>query len=90
MTASAGTMTVKVTVADTWQQVMLEATPDQTAAGLKLRALAAAHITADRAERYEVKFGGAKVRDESRTIGSLGVTDGSALIVLTRRRRAVR
>lgn len=90
MTAATAASTVKVTIADTWEPVLLDTTPDQTVAGMKLRALAAARIPADRADRYEVKFGGAKIRDESRTLGSLGVTNGSAFIVLSRRRRAVR
>ena len=86
----AAAMTVKVTVADTWQQLVLEAEPDETVANLKVRALEAADIPIDRAGVYEVKFGGALVRDESVSLASLGVTDGSALVVLARRRRPVR
>ncbi len=89
MTAAA-TMTVKVTVGDTWQQLQLEAEPDETVANLKVRALEASHIPIDRAAAYEVKFGGAMVRDESVSLGALGVSDGSALVVLARRRRPVR
>jgi hypothetical protein len=90
MTAALATMAVRVTVADTWQTLTLDATPDMTVAGLKARALTACHIAPDRTSRYEVKHGGAPVRDESRTLGSLGVRDGSAVIVLAKRRRAVR
>ncbi len=89
MAAAAG-LSVTVTVADTWQPVRLDAAPDQTVASLKARALAQANISASRAASYEVKFGGALVRDESRTLGALGAKDGSPFIVLSKRRRAVR
>lgn len=82
--------TIKVTLADTWQPVTMDVTPDETVAGLKARALASEHLPADRVDRYEVKFGGGRVKDESRTVASLGVTDGSAFIILSRRRRPVR
>ena len=39
---------------------------------------------------YEVKFRGARVSDERRTLAELGVRDGSALIILPVRRRPVR
>ena len=81
---------VRVTVADGWQTVALDVTSDETVARLKGRALATQRIGPDRADRYEVKFGGARVRDESRTLGSLGIRTGSAFIVLSSRRRAVR
>ncbi len=83
-------MTVRVTVADTWQPVFLEVTPGMTIAGLKARALAAMRIAPDRSDRYEVKFGGARIADESRTLGAVGARQGSAIIVLLKRRRAVR
>lgn len=89
MTA-ATTMTVRVTVGDTWQQLPLEAEPDETVANLKVRALEASRIPIDRAAAYEAKFGGALVRDESVSLGVLGAVDGSALVVLARRRRPVR
>jgi hypothetical protein len=59
-------------------------------AAVKARALAGAHIGAAGAPVYEVKFGGALVRDETRTLGELGVRSGSSLVVLSRRRRPVR
>jgi hypothetical protein len=83
-------MAVRVTVADTWQTVHLDAAADQTVASLKTRALTAEGIPAARAATYEVKFGGAPVRDESRTLGALGAKTGSPFIVLSKRRRAVR
>lgn len=86
----AAMLPVRVTLADTWQVVNLEAAPDHTVASLKSRALADAGIAAARAATYEVKFGGAPVRDESRTLGALGAKAGSPFIVLPKRRRPVR
>jgi hypothetical protein len=79
-----------VTLADTWVQVPLEATSDETVAALKARVLAAARIPPDQAGQFEVKLGGALVRDESQSLAAAGAPDGGALIVLRRRRRAVR
>ncbi len=90
MTAAAAGMKVRVTVGDTWQQLTLETDADETVTSLKVRALEASRIPIDRAGEYEVKFGGALVRDESAGLGALGVTAGSALVVLARRRRPVR
>jgi hypothetical protein len=83
-------MPVKVTVADNWETFAFDAAADQTVAGIKAKALTLSRIATDRFANYEVKFGGAAVRDESRTMGALGVKDGSAFIILSKRRRAVR
>ncbi len=90
MTAAPPVMTVKVTVADTWETHTFDAPPDRTVGTLKARALASSRIAADRSAGYEVKFGGGAIRDESRTMSALGVKDGSAFIILSKRRRPVR
>ena len=81
---------LKVMLADAWMPLLLEVPASETVARLKARALEAAAIGEEQAAEYEVKFGGALVRDESRTLGALKVPDNAALIVLSRRRRAVR
>jgi len=81
---------VRVTVADAWKVFTLEVGAAESAGSLKARALAAAHIEASRAARYEVKVGGALVRDESRPLAGLGVKDGASVVVLSGRRRPVR
>ena len=53
------------------------------------RALRRALTRAD-VDAHQVKFRGALVLDESRTLGDLGVPDGAPLIVLPARRRPVR
>ena len=42
------------------------------------------------ANEFIVKFRGVELRDETSTLSAAGVPDGGALIVLRRRRRAVR
>ena len=85
-----GQLRLRVTVADAWQIVPLSMPPDGTVADLKSRALAGAGVAAHRAEEFEVKVGGARVPDERQRLDAAGVGDGAALVVLPRRRRAVR
>lgn len=89
MTATA-TMTVRVTVFETWQTMSLATTPDESVAALKLRALAACRIAPEEAAAWEVKVGGARVREETASLAAAGVTDGGALVLMRQRRRAVR
>jgi len=89
-TTVAGPLTVRVTVADAWRTFAFQATVGESAASLKAKALASAHIDPSDAARYQMKVGGALVRDESRPIGGLGVKDGTPLVVLSSRRRAAR
>ncbi len=89
-TTAAGAMRVRVTVADTWKTVALNATAAESAASLKTRALASAQIDASRAALYALKVGGALVRDESKPLGGLGVRNGTSLVVISDRRRPVR
>lgn len=91
MTATAGSrLMVRVTVGDTWTATAIEASPEERVAVLKSRALAISSIAAAEAARYEVKAGGALVRDETRTLAEIGVRNGGSLMVLAKRRRPVR
>lgn len=81
---------LRVTSGDSWMSSDLAADSGDTVASVKARVLAADRIPPARAGLYEVKHGGALVRDESRSLESLGIGDGAALIVLPRRRRPVR
>ncbi len=87
--ATAG-MTVKVTVGDTWMPLMMSAKPDESVASLKARALATQKIDPARGPGYEVKVGGGRIADESRTLAASGVKDGVPLIILAKHRRPVR
>ena len=84
------TVRLRVTVLDGWRVCALEARANEKIAAVKQRALAAAGIAPDRAAEYVVKFGGALVANEGRSLSELGVPDGAALVVLSARRRAVR
>jgi hypothetical protein len=90
---TAGTLAglaLKVTVGDTWRPLQLAASPGDTVAQVKVRALAAEAIAAEAAGDYEVKVGGVPVRDESQTLAAAGIRDGGSFVVLARRRRPVR
>ena len=84
------TVKLRVTVLDGWKVVTLEPRANTKVAAVKQLALAAAGIAADRAADYVVKYGGALVANESRSLSELRVPDGAALVVLPARRRAVR
>jgi hypothetical protein len=88
MTAAAA-VHVRVSVTDTWDTVSFDVPPETTIAELKARALERALVRADPAA-YVVKFRGARILDEERTVSALGLPDGAALIVLPARRRPVR
>jgi len=83
-------LSVRVTVADAWQVVPLSLPPQSTVAELKGRALVRVGVGARRQDEFEVKVGGAQVRDEGQRLDAAGVRDGSGVVVLPRRRRAVR
>jgi hypothetical protein len=80
---------LRVRVADAWVDVQLPWSAALKVSELKLRALIETQRAGDPAG-YEVKFRGAQVLDETRTIGELKVPAGAGLIVQPRRRQAVR
>ncbi len=80
---------VRVTVLDVWDTIRLPLSPTGTAAQLKREALLAARVPRD-PDQYEMKVGGALIRDESQTLAAIGVPDDGAVIVLPRRRHPVR
>jgi hypothetical protein len=88
--SAATALRLRVTVFEVWQTHTIEASPDETVAQLKERSLALCSIPPGNAGAWEVKAGGAELRNESATLAAAGIPDGGALIVLRRRRRAVR
>jgi len=83
------TLRLRVTVQDAWDEVMLEV-PDTTPLGeVKRQALEATRITRP-PDGYVLKFRGAELSDETRSVADAGVVPNGALIVLPRRRRPVR
>jgi hypothetical protein len=86
MSASLG---VRVKVEDTWDEVFLELTDTTLLSELKRQALERTHVQGNPAG-YLIKYRGASIADESRSLADAGVVPNAALIVLAKRRRAVR
>lgn len=80
---------IRVMVHDAWDQLELDVQPGATLANLKADLLDATRVRGD-PDEFVLKWRGAELRDESATIGSLELPDDAALILLRRRRRAVR
>jgi hypothetical protein len=83
------TLPVRVMVQDAWDEVLLEVPPTTALGELKRRALAATRVSGA-PEGYLLKFRGAELDDESRSLADAGVVPNGALIVMPRRRRPVR
>jgi hypothetical protein len=80
---------VRVMVQDAWDEVRLELPAGTPLAELKRRALEATRVSRD-PDGYVLKFRGAELTDESRSLADAGLVPNGALIVLPRRRRPVR
>ena len=80
---------VRVMVQDAWDEVLLELPSATPLAEVKRQALAATGVTRDPAS-YLLKFRGAELQDETRSLADAGMVPNGALIVLSRRRRPVR
>jgi hypothetical protein len=80
---------LRVTVEDAWDEVPLDLPPGTSLAELKRRALDATKVIGD-PDGYVLKFRGAELFDESRSLADAGLVPNGALIVLPRRRRPVR
>ena len=90
MSAGTGALALTVTVGDRWTPLHVTALASEKVGDVKGRALAAVQVDAAQSDRYEVKFGGALVRDEAATLAACRIGDGAALVVLFKRRRPVR
>jgi hypothetical protein len=80
---------LRVMVEDAWDQVSLDLPAATSIEAAKRRALSLTHVTDD-PSRYAVKYRGAELLDEQRSLAESGVVGNSTLIVLSRRRRPVR
>jgi hypothetical protein len=82
-------LTVRVRVLEAWDDVVLHLPAGTTIGDVKRQALAAVHNPAA-PDEYELKFRGAAMRDESRSLAEERVPTDAALIVLRARRVPVR
>jgi hypothetical protein len=76
-------------VEDVWDDLRLVVPEGVVLGDVKASALRQAGVTRS-AEEYVVKFRGAELEDEDRTLDDLGVGANASLIILSRRRRPVR
>lgn len=83
------TLPVRVRVHDAWEEVALEFDPNTPIAEVKREALRRTRRPGD-PSAWELKFRGASVLDERESLAEAGVVRNAQLIVLLRRRQAVR
>jgi hypothetical protein len=80
---------LRVMVQDAWDEIPLDLPPGTSLSELKHLALKATSVTRD-PDEYLLKFRGAELYDESRSLADAGLVTNGAVIVLPRRRRPVR
>jgi hypothetical protein len=80
---------VRVMVHDVWDEVKLDVPASASVADVKRLALRRARVLAD-PHGFLMKYRGAELRDEARTLTEEGIAANAPLIVLSRRRRPVR
>jgi hypothetical protein len=80
---------VRVMVEDAWDEVFLELPGETPLSELKRTALDRTHVKRDPAD-YVLKYRGAELSDEGRSLADAGLVPNAPLILLARRRRAVR
>jgi hypothetical protein len=80
---------IRVMVQEAWDEVRLELPPATPLGEVKRRALEATRVAGDPAG-FLLKFRGAELLDETRSLAEAGMVPNGALIVLSRRRRPVR
>ena len=83
------TLPLRVMVQDAWDEVLLDLPAVTPLAEVKRQALQATRVTGN-PDAYLLKFRGAELEDESRSLAEAGLVPNGALIVLRRRRRPVR
>ena len=84
-----GALALRVMVEDAWDEVFLELPGGTLLSELKRQALELAFVKKSPSD-YLMKYRGAAVGDESRSLDQAGLVQNAALIVLARRRRPVR
>lgn len=84
-----GALPVRVMVEDAWDEVFLELPASTPLAELKRAALDHTHVKRD-PSGYVLKYRGAELNDEGRSLAEAGLVPNAPLILLSRRRRPVR
>jgi hypothetical protein len=88
--AAKATMHIKVQAAELWDTVRIDSAPSESVLAVKLAALAAFYPDGVEADAFVTKFHGFEVLNEQASLDTVGVRDGSTLLLTSRRRRPVR
>lgn len=88
--AGAGTITIRVQVAELWKTVRVLVTPATPVGDVKTRVLAALQPDERFPDDFVLKLHGWEMLDEGAPLGESGVVNGSILLLADRRRRPVR
>lgn len=84
------TIGIRVQVAEVWDAVRMEVPAETSVAVVKERALQALMPDAEYAEDFATKLAGWEILDENESLTAVGVTDGSILLIASRRRTPVK
>lgn len=84
------TMHIRVQAAELWDTVRVDASPGESVLAVKLAALAAFYPEGIASDDFVVKLHGFEILNESDSMSSVGISDGSTLLLIRRRRRPVR
>ncbi len=82
--------TLRVQCAEAWDAVRVDVSPDTRVLDVKQSALAVLMPDVTDIGDHVVKLHGCEVMDERQSLDAIGAVDGSTLLVMSRRRRAVR
>ncbi len=88
--AAVATMHIRVQAAELWDTVRVDAAPGESVLAVKLAALAAFYPDGVESDDFVTKLHGFEVLDEGESLQTVGVRDGSTLLLIRRRRRPVR
>ena len=81
---------IRVQVADLWDSVRVDAPPTEPVISVKRAALNALYPDGIDADELVVRLHGFEILDEQKSLAETGVSDGSILLLVSRRRRPVR
>jgi hypothetical protein len=84
------TITIRVEMPAVWDAVRIAAPAGETVEALKKRALAALFPQAQYHEDFVAKLHGWEILNEHESLAAAGVTDGSIVMLMHRRRRPLR
>jgi hypothetical protein len=88
--SGAGTLTLRVEVAELWETVRVVTDPDTSVSDLKQRVVLEYYPTHGFLDEFVLKLRGWEMLSEAESLAKAGVIDGSILLLAYRRRRPVR